>query len=302
MSVGRAPLAELTLENLLGISIDHVIAIDQSTLGTLVDQAGGVTIGVREKLLRPGSGGQLVPLFPRTGPIRMNGKTAVRYLTFRAADEAELDRFVRAQRFWEAVLGRFRSAPREFGRAMAALARAGALDAAPREVVEFFAALADPEAGPRTYQVLPVDPVGAGGPAEAYALDQRRLDALVAQLFGGSRPRAAPGAGARVEILNGNGLPEVGAAVASRLVPAGMKILVSGNARSFDFRRTQIVIYSDDAAAHALADRVRRLLGVGRIQVGRRAQTIVDVTVVVGRDFPPGARAPGASSSAAREE
>ncbi|MGH7819599.1 MAG: LCP family protein, partial [Candidatus Binatia bacterium] len=271
-------------------------------LGTLVDEAGGVTIDVGEKLLRPGTGGQLVPLFPTTGPLRMSGKSAVAYLTFRGPGETELDRFVRARRFWEAILGRFRARPREFGRAMATLARAGALDAAPREVVEFFTALAAAAPGRRTYQVLPVDPVGAGGAAEAYAVDPARLDALVRALFGGSRPQPGPGVGARVAILNGNGLPEVGARVAARLVPAGMKILVSGNADSFDVRRTLITIYSEDPASRALADLIRRLLGVGRIQLGRRVQTVVDVTVTVGSDFPPRARRSSPSPSPVAEE
>lgn len=291
MSVGRAPLQRTTVENLLGVRVDHTIALDTETLAGLVDSAGGIVVDVREKLLRPdpAAGGTLLPAF-RTGRVAMNGANAVRYLTFRAEGENELDRFPRAQQVWEALFARYHPRPRDLARLMGRLAPATALDATAREVGDFFAAFARAPDEERIYQVLPVTPVGAGGPAEAYAVDEERLAELIEADFAGSRPRPGVGVGAGVEVLNGNGLPEVGAAVAERLVPAGMKIVVSANARSFDFPRTLIIVYADDAPSLALARRVRSLLGVGEIQIGRRVQTIVEVTVVIGHDFPPAKR------------
>jgi hypothetical protein len=69
------------------------------------------------------------------------------------------------------------------------------------------------------------------------------------------------------------------------LVPAGLRIEVTGNAPTFDYRSTRIVIYSDDAVGLALGQEIRNLLGVGTVEVGTRAQNVVDVTVVLGKDF-----------------
>jgi len=57
----------------------------------------------------------------------------------------------------------------------------------------------------------------------------------------------------------------------------------TGNASSFGFRRTRIVVYRE--ADVPVAQRIRALLRVGQIEIALTRQTIVDVTIVVGRDF-----------------
>jgi LytR cell envelope-related transcriptional attenuator len=93
------------------------------------------------------------------------------------------------------------------------------------------------------------------------------------------------GARPKVELRNGNGTPELGQRAAALLVPAGLRIEVTGNAAKFDYRSTRIIIYSNDAAGLALGQEVRNLLGVGTVEVGTNAQTIVNVTVILGKDF-----------------
>jgi len=106
-----------------------------------------------------------------------------------------------------------------------------------------------------------------------------------ADLSGSVAEGVTPGARPRLEIRNGNGVPESGERVAALLVPAGMNIVVTGNAPSFTYNSTRVVVYGDDAASLALARKIRDLLGVGDVEVGTRGQTIVDVTIVVGKDF-----------------
>ena len=80
-------------------------------------------------------------------------------------------------------------------------------------------------------------------------------DALVAA-FGGPAEEAVP-----VIVLNGNGVPGIGEAVAERLLPGGFRVEVSQNASDFDHPETLIVVGSPDDVG--LAERVRDLLGVG---------------------------------------
>ncbi len=101
-------------------------------------------------------------------------------------------------------------------------------------------------------------------------------DALVAA-FGGPTEDAVP-----VIVLNGNGVPGIGEAVAERLLPGGFRVVVSQNASDFDHLETLIVVGSPDDVA--LAERVRDLLGVGSVSVSV-GSGIAPVTVVIGKDF-----------------
>jgi LytR cell envelope-related transcriptional attenuator/cell envelope-related transcriptional attenuator-like protein len=100
----------------------------------------------------------------------------------------------------------------------------------------------------------------------------------VVQRFG-----AAVGPLVRVVVLNGNGRPGMGAAVASLIAPMGYRVVASQNASKFDVGQTQIVAAGDGFVA--AARQVGSLLGVGKVYVGSQPTGIADVTIVVGRDF-----------------
>ena len=85
-----------------------------------------------------------------------------------------------------------------------------------------------------------------------------------------------------VIVLNGNGVPGIGEAVAEKLLPSGFRMAVSQNASDFDHPETLIVVGSPDDVA--LAERVRDLLGVGSVSVSV-GSGIAPVTVVIGKDF-----------------
>lgn len=101
-------------------------------------------------------------------------------------------------------------------------------------------------------------------------------EALV-EAFGGPATEAVP-----VIVLNGNGVPGIGEAVAERIIPGGFRVAVSQNASDFDHAETLIVVGSPDDVA--LAERVRDLLGVGSVSVSV-GSGIAPVTIVVGKDF-----------------
>ena len=101
-------------------------------------------------------------------------------------------------------------------------------------------------------------------------------EALV-EAFGGPTEEAVP-----VIVLNGNGVPGIGEAVAEKLLPGGFRVAVSQNASDFDHPETLIVVGSPDDVA--LAERVRDLLGVGSVSVSV-GSGIAPVTVVIGKDF-----------------
>jgi hypothetical protein len=104
-----------------------------------------------------------------------------------------------------------------------------------------------------------------------------QISGALVQAFGGPAGEAVP-----VIVLNGNGVPGIGEAVAERLLPGGFRVAVSQNASDFDHPETLIVVGSSDDVG--LAGRVRDLLGVGSVSVSV-GSGIAPVTVVIGKDF-----------------
>ena len=104
-----------------------------------------------------------------------------------------------------------------------------------------------------------------------------QVSGALVEAFGGPAGEAVP-----VIVLNGNGVPGIGEAVAERLLPGGFRVTVSQNASDFDHPETLIVVGSPDNVG--LAERVRDLLGVGSVSVSV-GSGIAPVTVVIGKDF-----------------
>lgn len=283
LALGRLPLEEVAVENMLGITLDHTMVVSEQLISRLVDLAGGIEVDVPERLLAPSGANRLVPVFEK-GTQRLDGARAVRYLQYRG-DESELERAVRAQQIWEGIYRKFEGdKAADLKRIMTQLlTNTPVTDAPPADAAAFIGAFAAVGEDARAYRTLPVEAVEGGGVEDAFRVQQTRLDELVRSLLAESMPPEGTGRGARVQILNGNGRPEVGLGVADLLIPAGFRIADTGNAKSFDFVRTRIVVYRE--ADIPIAQRIRALLGVGTIEISRTQQSIVDVTVVVGRDF-----------------
>lgn len=284
LASGSSSLEQITVENMMGIDVDRVVSIDDVSLGVFIDQLGGIDVNVQEKLYTTQPDGTRTLAF-QLGQRHMNGAAAVTYLTFKDSNANQLDAFVRAQKVWDGVF----NAASKSSKLSSAIASFGGDQVAAEDgqwLASIIKAFASASSGDRTYQVLPGQEVGGGGADVSYSVDDATIADLVRADFAGSVPPGITvGARPKVELRNGNGTPELGQRAATLLVPAGLRIEVTGNAPTFDYRSTRIVIYSDDAAGLALGEEIRKLLGVGTVEIGTRAQNIVDVTVVLGKDF-----------------
>ena len=277
-SIGRALSVQslraqtLAVENLLGIDVDETQEIDDAAFTRFADQLGGIEIPDGEST------------DASSGATRMNGSEAVRYMTSRAESETEIQRFVRARKVWDAVAA---ASPESIERALTSTAEDSLDRDGAGSLARSLGWLARVEPAARGYEVLPVDAIGSGGSEEAYTVQNAGLDALVRRRFSASAfvRGAMPSARPRAEIRNGNGTPEAGLRAADALIRGGIQVVVTGNAPSFDVAITRIIGYVDDAAGSELRNRVRKLLGLGRVEFGTRGQTVVDVTVVLGKDF-----------------
>lgn len=285
LQYGGGPLAEAAVENALAIHVDDTVVLTDAAFGAWLDVLGTVRIDVPARLVGAGPDGESGVRFA-AGPQSLDGRRLVEYLAFRRSRQDELATFSRQEQVWDGVLGALAEAgdPRRLARR---LARAPQLDpgVSDRRLASLFELLAEArEADGLRQSLLPVEPFGGAGPdgGATYRLRQPEAQQLVEELLRGSMEEQGREP-LRVEVLNGVGTPGVGQAVHRRLGGGRFRIVVTDNARSFDFAETRILVY--DRARLADARRLRALLGVGTISVSRRPQSVVDLTVVVGADF-----------------
>ncbi|MCA1705498.1 MAG: LytR C-terminal domain-containing protein, partial [Actinobacteria bacterium] len=137
------------------------------------------------------------------------------------------------------------------------------------------------DAASRTITTLPVQQVSVGG-SELYSVDPDEVSSLLADLLVGEEVARDE---IKVQVLNGNGVPGIGQEVAEKLIGAGFRVVLTGNARGMNYEKTLIITYDDSEEGVALAERAKKLVGVGEVQVSEQTQGIVDLTIVIGRDF-----------------
>ena len=107
---GGVGLTESTVENFLGIDIDHYIMIDTSSFVKIIDAIGGVDIDVEKRMFYEDpwddNGGLVIDLYP--GEQHMDGKTAVTYVRYRDS-EGDIGRVKRQQKFMTACMDKITS-------------------------------------------------------------------------------------------------------------------------------------------------------------------------------------------------
>jgi hypothetical protein len=230
--------------------VPHYLASDATALQALIDRLGGVEMQV-ETAFKAGG----VRVGP--GPHRLVGLQVVAYLAGARAPD-------RTSR-WEEVLTGLTSGSSDPWRWAGAL---GTSDDAPTA-----ARILAAGQGAQIVD-LPTAPTVAGGQAP----DAEEIADLVMAHMGG-----LGGPLVRVAVLNGNGRPGNGPAIASLLAPLGFRVTAAPSHRLGDGGQTVIM-----ATAREFLPRARQIqtvLGTGKVYLGRPSG-IADVEIVVGEDFP----------------
>lgn len=102
---GGHKLSESTVEDLLGVRIDHYIIINTHSFQRIIDALGGIDINVEKRMYYEDpwddDGGLIIDLRP--GMQHMDGKTAVTYVRYRD-EEGDIGRVRRQQKFMKACV------------------------------------------------------------------------------------------------------------------------------------------------------------------------------------------------------
>ncbi|MBV8159867.1 MAG: LCP family protein [Acidimicrobiia bacterium] len=261
LSEGGPGLLQVTLENLLGVPLPTAVVVNDAQLTAFVRTAGPLDVDVPNRVEQTDASGNVNLLWDQ-GPATLAPPDVPRFLSVRGSGN-DLARLARQQTFWTAWLAKVAQDPT-------------VADDLPPDLARVVRQLAGETVN---YQTLPVAAVDAGsGGDEVYQVRQADLDQLMGQLLPG-----VPAARIRVQILNGTGAIGTSPRVAKRVIPAGGRVVLSGNADSFAYAQTQIVFY--DRSQQQAADRIRQALGTGRLVFSRQPLDVVDVTIIIGRDF-----------------
>lgn len=291
---GGTELLVASVENALGIAVDHAAAVDDAAFAGFLERAGPVQVEVPARLARHGEDGATDVRF-QPGLQMLTGGRLAEYWSLRQDGEPELEVFPRRQRVLEAVLAAGARDPAVREALVQGAGQLGA-DAEDAWVGDLLGRLVDAQAaGTLRFVVLPVEPFGGAGPEGdgTYRLREAEARELVASTVAAGVRSGEADRSVRVQVLNGVGVPGLGAQV-DRHLDEGFVTVLSGNVPAFGVGETVIVVYDESARSMEAARRVQELLGVGRIEASRQPQSVVDLTIVVGEDFV-AARAGGGS-------
>ena len=104
-ALGGKKLTQETVEDFLGLPIDHYVAIKTKSFCNIIDAIGGVDIDVEKRMFYEDpwddNGGLVINLQP--GMQHMDGKTAITYVRYRD-EEGDIGRVRRQQKFMKAVM------------------------------------------------------------------------------------------------------------------------------------------------------------------------------------------------------
>jgi hypothetical protein len=292
LGFGGGELVLASIENALGIDVDHHVTVTPELLGDFLGRAGGLSVDVGARLVERSSSGAARVVFDG-GTQPLDGARAAEYWTFMSGDEDEFDSLGRQQQIWSALSSALSSDETLRDRMLADGAPQLAPDGLAEEqrmfVADLFADLAAArESGELGFDLLPVKVFGASDGRQTYRLVDADADALVADRLALSRLEGSDGGRLRVQVLNGVGTPGIGRAIDQRLDGEPVRVVLTDNASDFDHPATRILVYDDNSAVRRAAERVRSRLGVGTIELSRQPQSVVDLTIVVGADFAPG--------------
>lgn len=290
-AVGGPETTVATVEELLGVQIDHWIRLDFDGFRKVVDTVGGVEIHIDRPMVYTDKAQNLyIDLQPGTQVL--DGEKALQYVRYRADGLGDV---VLADPLTGTYRGRVER-QLKFVRALAAkVLQPAMLVRAPVIVPQLMEAV---------NTNIPLDKALrlAGSMNQ---VDLTHMETVVlpgrAQTIGGASYWIPDEAGIKeavnrvllgrhnmvnVVVLNGNGVSGIAAQVASKLRSEDLYVSRIGNADRYTYAQTLVIPLTD---SHSAANSIAALLG-GRVAEGTSVPstvdtTDVDVVVIVGKDY-----------------
>lgn len=282
LATGQPNSARDALGDLLGVTIDGTWVLEHGSFGALVNELGGITVGVDVPIVE--NGAVVVP----AGDQQLDGARALTVLGYLGAGEQEQARLARVQEVLDGVLAALPEDRAAVAALIEGLGTGSVSSEPPGQLADLLLELV--RAGDEQqlqYDSLPVIPIDPGGGVMAFRLDEQAAGSLVDRVLAQSVPAGARQTGNRVLVLNGVG-PGIGDAARAKLVAADFVFVGARNNERFGIQTTQVLVPEATPEAQQLGERIATALGVpADVRQSDRLGTIADAVVLIGADFAP---------------
>lgn len=303
---GGPALAVKTVENNIGVDVDYYVRLDFTAFEKLVDAISGIEIDNPADIADPeypdGAYG-FEPFYLSAGRHQLNGHDALRYARTRH-QSSDVDRARRQQQVVLAVRDKVTS----LNMLPTLISQTPGLYQTLNESIQTnldlgqiisLALLANdiPRASIQSavidYQYLLeyqfITPEGT--PRQVLVPIKDKLRELVQGLFTAPAVLASPiqasaeamvAEGARVQVLNGSGVPGLAGTTSEWLRTKNVNVLEPGNADRTDYASTVIIDYTNKPNTSLW---LAKLFGVSNVVAGNNPSSPVDVAVIVGQNW-----------------
>jgi anionic cell wall polymer biosynthesis LytR-Cps2A-Psr (LCP) family protein len=284
-----------TIEENLGIPIDHWIRVNYEGFAKVVDALGGVDMTVPCPVnlrYKPPTSDAEQEMILQPGVYHMDGATALRYVRTRR-DDSDFDRARRQHAFLKAMWDQTKS-PDILPKIPAlwlALKNSYQTDLKLGDVLALAPMALDLQPQRiRSRYIGPGQTTSATSPDGWFILlpDAEKVQELIAGLYAPPSTTADQVAGeaARIQVRNGTGRPQLGQIAADQLRWRGLKVVDVGPADRGDYAKTQILVFNEKPGAVDLLTRELKLKPENVLRQPAPDEP-ADIRLILGNDYDP---------------
>ncbi|MDD5448081.1 MAG: LCP family protein [Actinomycetota bacterium] len=282
LSGGEMDAALIATENLLGIDIDGYLLLTDGELNILLSKISPqYSVKVPSKMsFKDNSLDTEVKLKP--GEQSISSRKLAAYLTY-CSEGKELEQIDRQMDFAPQFLEKSREASREILSVTKDLVELAKTDSSSKKIAGLWKAFFSLPAEKFEQSKIPLKE-HTFEKKTYYVINEKNIDDFEKKHLKIESSQINANR-ARVEILNGCGVPGIGFEVAKKLPLGEFYVVRSGNADNFNHLETVIVVYEGKASNVKKAEKIREKLEVGRVESRPRSTDLFDITIFVGRDY-----------------
>jgi LCP family protein required for cell wall assembly len=284
-SFGGSVLMVQTIQQNLGVPVNHYVEVGFTGFIDMVDEIGGIEISFPYPARDLSSG-----LNVDAGDQLLDGGMALAYARSRkyhemqngswvAVDADDIGRTTRQQAVIGAILAKLKTpgSIAEAGQIASALSQHMTIDAslASSSVAGLAWDFRGLVSGDIRGSTLPVDMATIGGASVVVAREPDATEAITAFLAGGELASAP----IRIQVLNGNGVGGAAGRMSQVLEDAGFEVVSIGDAETSDYELTTVITSPGSDDGQAIVTR----LGFGVVLIGD-VDKRYDAIVIVGSD------------------
>ncbi len=274
--------AKETIENFLGIHIDHYILLKIDGAKELVDALGGLTIDVEKDMNYDDNWGHL-HIHLKKGRQRLNGADVIGYARFRHDLEGDWGRIRRQQQVIKAFINELKKPTHimDINKIAKVVKNNIDTDMSVKEMVDIARVYKDFNKDNLVRGVITGDDDIING--NMVIIPNKTLKVrLVNRIL--KDPSKIPPGDIWVKVLNGCGVSGLGAKNGDKLKAEGYNVVEIGNALKEDYKVTQI---QDHFLNEKTAKKIAKILGVSSKNIVHRPESnglTVDFTIILGKD------------------